>query len=322
MTPNEKILVIGALGQIGQALTTALRTRYGTMQVIASDIRMPDTPAEGPFEVLNVLDREALKRIIVDNEVSIVYNLAAILSARGEQDPIGSWQINMDGLLNTLEVGRELKLKRIFWPSSIAVFGPNTPRTLTPQHTVTDPGTIYGISKLAGERWCAYYHEKYGLDVRSLRYPGLISYESLPGGGTTDYAVAIFHEALKTGSYTCYLKEDTPLPMMYMPDAIRATLALMEAPATAVRQRDSYNLQGMTFTPAALTAAIRAHIPELEVSYAPDFRQAIADSWPASMDDRAAREDWGWMPGYDLEGMAADMIVRLRERAMSASFKA
>jgi nucleoside-diphosphate-sugar epimerase len=321
MTPKDKILVIGALGQIGQALTTALRAKYGNNQVIATDLRQPDHGSNGPFEVLNVLDRQALFHLIVDKQVSVVYNLAAILSAKGEQDPIQAWEINMNGLLNTLEAGRELKLKRIFWPSSIAVFGKNTPRELTPQLTVTDPETIYGISKLAGERWCAYYHQRYGLDVRSLRYPGLISYEALPGGGTTDYAVAIFHEAIKHAAYTCYLRHDTPLPMMYMPDAIRATLELMEAPASAIRYRDSYNLQGMTFTPEELATAIRVHIPQLEMTYSPDFRQAIADSWPSNIDDQASRSDWGWKPAYGLAEMAAEMITQLRLAAVAPELR-
>ena len=307
-----KTLVIGALGQIGQELLHALYDLRGPAHVVASDIRFPSTPLKGAFEKLDIMNKEALIDLIEQHEVDEVYNLAAILSAKGEQNPLFAWELNMTGLLNTLEAAHVTRLKKIFWPSSIAVFGPHSPRNNTPQYCPMDPSTVYGLSKMAGERWCEYYATKYQIDVRSIRYPGLISYKSLPGGGTTDYAVEIFHEALKKGTYTCYLKADTPLPMMYMPDAIKATLSLMEAPAEQVPIRSSYNLSGFSFSPAELVEAIQQYLPHFECNYAPDFRQEIADSWPASIDDESAQLDWGWKPTYDLEGMTKDMIENLR----------
>jgi nucleoside-diphosphate-sugar epimerase len=313
MPPQENpgtTLVIGALGQIGSELVTALKAQHGKAQVVAADLRSPEW-YDGLFLTLDVLDREALREVVRTHQVHTVYNLAAILSAKGEQDPVRAWQINMDGLLNTLEVAREFGLK-VFWPSSIAVFGPSSPKHDTPQLTAMEPTTVYGISKLAGERWCEYYHRRYGVDVRSLRYPGLISYQAHPGGGTTDYAVAIFYEAVETGAYTCYLKADTRLPMMYMPDAIAATLRLMDAPAETLQVRSSYNVGAISFTPSELASAIQAHLPEFSIVYEPDFRQAIADSWPASIGDEAARSDWGWQPSFGLEEMTSDMIMHIR----------
>lgn len=312
-TKNKRILVIGALGQIGSELTTALAEKYGNDAVIATDIRVPDHKTDFLFLKLDILDKDALFRVITQYEVGVIYNLAAILSAKGEQQPQLAWEINMKSLLNTLEAARELSLDKVFWPSSIAVFGPSTPRIHTPQHCEMDPSTVYGISKLAGERWCAYYAQKYGVDVRSLRYPGLISYKTLPGGGTTDYAVEIFHEAVKHGSYTSFLTENTALPMMYMPDAIRATLSIMDAPAQSIKIRSSYNLAGISFTPAMLAAEISRHLPAFQCKFQPDFRQAIADSWPQSIDDSEAMKDWGWKQAFDLESMTREMIMHIRE---------
>lgn len=312
----DKILVIGASGQLGSELTLALRDIYGEDEVIASDIHAPTKDlAGGHFEYLNVLDHHALRKMIAAHKVTQVYNLAAVLSASGEKKPKFAWNLNMKGLLNVLEIAREKHLERIFWPSSIAVFGPHTPRDNTPQYTTTDPNTVYGISKLAGERWCAYYFEKYGVDVRSLRYPGLIGYKSFPGGGTTDYAVDIYHKALQGKPYDCFLKKDTYLPMMYMPDAIKATVDLMQATPSAIRVRDSYNISAVNFSPEEIVAAIKKHISSFEVRYKPDFRQAIADSWPNSIDDSAAREDWGWKNQYDLESMTKDILENLSKRA-------
>jgi nucleoside-diphosphate-sugar epimerase len=305
----EKILITGANGQIGTVLAKALSERYGSESLLTTDLR-PPTQALFPFESLDILDAPRLHRLIEDHRITTIYHLAAILSATGEQRPAWAWQINMDGLFHVLEAARIYGLK-VFFPSSIAVFGQHVPKEATPQHVPLQPGTVYGISKVGGELWGAYYHDKYGVDVRSLRYPGIIGYESLPGGGTTDYAVEIFHEAIAAQSYTCFLAADTRLPMMYMADAIRATLMLMEAPAERIRVRTSYNLAGMSFSPAELADAIRQHIPEFQVQYAPDFRQAIAESWPASIDDTEARNDWGWQPAYDLEAMTRDMIKHL-----------
>lgn len=306
-----KTLVIGALGQIGQDLLDALYQKYGVDQVIASDIRQPQTPTAGPFHVLDVMDRPALFQLIEEEDIRRVYNLAAILSANGEKKPMLAWDLNMTGLLNTLEAARHTQLEQIFWPSSIAVFGPNSPQKDTPQYCTMDPNTVYGISKLAGERWCEYYHDKYGVDVRSIRYPGLISYKAAPGGGTTDYAVAIFHDALKTGSYTSFLNKGTYLPMMYMPDAIRATLQLMDAPIESIKIRSSYNLGGISFAPEELAAEIQKHLPHFQCNYEPDFRQKIADSWPGSIDENHAKQDWGWEIEYDIERMTADMLAHL-----------
>jgi nucleoside-diphosphate-sugar epimerase len=309
-----KTLIIGASGQIGIELTQTLRGKRGNDQVIASDIRHSDAPElqRGPYEILNVLNKDELERTVQKHQITEVYLLAALLSATGEKNPALAWDLNMNGLLNVLELGKKGILKKIFWPSSIAVFGPTTPRRDAPQHTVMEPNTVYGISKLAGERWCEYYHEKYGVDVRSIRYPGLIGYKSEPGGGTTDYAVDIFYHAIDHGKYDCFLKADTMLPMMMMEDAIRATISLMEAPGDCVRIRSSYNLSGCSFTPAELTSAIQKEIKEFKITYSPDFRQQIADSWPGSIDDKEAREDWGWQAEYHLDKLVSTMIREIR----------
>ncbi|HQZ05025.1 MAG TPA: NAD-dependent epimerase/dehydratase family protein [Burkholderiaceae bacterium] len=310
MTP--RILIIGANGQIGTELTHALVQRHGREAVVTSDLAPEGRVIGVHHEALDATEASALTAIVERHQVTQIYLLAAALSARGEQHPKWAWDLNMKGLLNVLELARTHKLERVFWPSSIAAFGPSTPREHTPQKTVMDPTTVYGISKLAGEGWCAWYHRNHGVDVRSLRYPGLISWKTAPGGGTTDYAVEIFHAALKHGRYTSFLGADTALPMMYMPDAIRATLELMEAPADKVRERQSYNLAGISFTPAEIGAAITRRIPDFSIHYAPDFRQAIADSWPRSIDDAAAQRDWGWKGRYDLDAMVLDMLDNLR----------
>lgn len=311
MKTKEMILVTGANGQIGSVLTGALRQAFGPDAVLATDIRKPMT-SDGPFEILDVLYPTKLRELAEKYKITQVYHLAAILSAKGEQHPQQAWDINMRGLFNILELARDMQLK-VFFPSSIAVFGPSTPRINTPQDTITQPTTVYGISKVAGENWCQYYHLRYGVDVRSVRYPGIIGYQSLPGGGTTDYAVEIYHEAIKGNTYTCFLSEDACLPMLYMDDAIRGTLELMEAPAEKIKCRTSYNMAGISFTPAEISASIRKYFPGFEVCYEPDFRQKIAESWPASIDDAAAREDWGWQPKFDLEGMTLDMLRHLAE---------
>lgn len=297
-------------------LTLALRQLHGSGNVIATDIRdeHPLIAGTGPYHVLNAMDAPAILSLIRKEGITQVYLLAALLSATGEKDPKKAWDINMTSLLQVLDLGVQEKLNKIYWPSSIAVFGHTTPKDNTPQKTIVEPGTVYGISKYAGELWCQYYHQRWGLDVRSLRYPGLISYKSEPGGGTTDYAVDIYHEALKHGSYSCFLKEDTYLPMMYMDDAIRGTIELMEAPAAQIKSRMAYNLSAMSFSPKEISASIRAHIPDFSISYAPDFRQQIADGWPKSIDDSAARSDWGWKHRYDLDAMTADMLQQLQER--------
>lgn len=311
----ENILVLGAGGQIGTDLVETLRKQYGGDSIIAGDLKPLSGPTKdsGPSMQIDVLDATAVSEAIRGNNVRQVYLLAALLSATAEQKVKSAWRLNMEGLFNLLDICRELKNIKLFWPSSIAVFGPTTPQKNTPQHTVMEPTTVYGISKQAGERWCEYYHDKYGVDVRSIRYPGLISYRAHPGGGTTDYAVDIYHQALDKGSYTCYLREDTALPMMYMPDAIRATLELMAAPAEKIKIRSSYNLGGISFTPAEITASIQKHFPDFKVDYAPDFRQAIADSWPGSIDDSVATEQWGWKPEFDLDSMTGDMLMHLKE---------
>lgn len=300
-----KILVIGACGQIGTELTLALRERYGPRQVIAAD-RSPKAELQ-----LDVLDAPAVSELVRTEAVTQIYLLAAMLSAKGEKDIHAAWELNMAGLINVLQIAAELQLEKVFWPSSIAVFGPGSPKHRCPQDSPAEPNTVYGISKRSGEYWCNYYFEQYGVDVRSLRYPGLISYSSPAGGGTTDYAVDIFHQALEVQEYTCFLKEDTCLPMMYMPDAVRATLELMEAPAEKIKIRTSYNLAALSFAPCDLAAAIRQHLPGLRMAYEPDFRQFIAGSWPASLDDSRAREDWGWKPQHNLESMSADMLANL-----------
>lgn len=314
MNNTGKILVIGACGQIGSELTRALRERYGDNQVIAGD-RLSADGHQGPghpYVQLDVMDKEHLSTLVREEGITQIYHLAAVLSATGEKNPQLAWQINMQGLLNVLDIGVEARLEKVFWPSSIAVFGPDSPKSDCPQQTVTEPTTVYGISKCAGEYWCNYYHQKYGLDVRSLRFPGLISYLAAPGGGTTDYAVDIFHKAVESGEYECYLKADTPLPMMYMSDAIRATLELMDADAERLSVRTSYNLSGLSFTPAEIAAEIAKRIPGFKISYAPDFRQQIAESWPGSIDDSVARRDWGWSPKFDLEAMVDEMLKAIK----------
>jgi nucleoside-diphosphate-sugar epimerase len=310
---TDTLLIIGAGGQLGTELTAALRTIYGSANVIASDISKASSEQDqaGPFEQLDAMDKAGLEAIIDQYKVTQVYLLAAILSAKGEQNPAFAWQLNMQSLLNVLDIAKEKKLDKVYWPSSIAVFGPNSPADNTPQDCVMDPNTVYGISKQAGERWCAYYHEKYGVDVRSLRYPGLIGYKSLPGGGTTDYAVDIFHKAIKGEHFESYLSESTALPMMYMPDAIKATIDLMQAPSESIKVRSSYNLSAMSFAPKEIYEAIKKHHPEFEISYREDYRQKIADTWPNSIDDSKAREEWGWKPSYTLETMVEDILTNL-----------
>lgn len=309
----SKILVIGSGGQIGTELLVSLRQIFGDSNIIASDIKpaSPQDLALGPYEELNVLDKNKLYKIIAKHKIDQVYLLAALLSATAEKNPAFAWELNMNSLFYILDLAKEGKLKKVYWPSSIAVFGPTTPRQNTPQFTVMEPNTVYGISKQAGERWCEYYFNKYNVDVRSIRYPGLIGYKSAPGGGTTDYAVHIFHEAKKNKHYECFLSENTALPMMYMPDAIRATIELMEAPADKVKIRSSYNLSGMSFTPKEIAAEIQKQIPDFKISYKPDFRQQIADSWPQSIDDERARIDWGWKNHYDLSAMVEDMLKNI-----------
>jgi nucleoside-diphosphate-sugar epimerase len=306
------ILLIGANGQIGTELAATLAARHGTQAVVTSDVA-PEGRVPGlAHEMLDVTDAAALAAVVARHRVTQVYHLAAALSASGEKHPQWAWDLNMRGLLNVLELARTARLERVFWPSSIAAFGPRTPADATPQTTVMDPTTVYGISKLAGERWCAWYHAKHGVDVRSLRYPGLISWKTPPGGGTTDYAVEIFHAALRERRYTCFLQEDQALPMMYMDDALRATVELMEAPAASIRERGSYNLAGVSFTPAQIAAAIAQRVPGFTMVCEPDFRQAIAASWPRSIDDSAAQRDWNWTPRFDLEAMVDDMLGHLR----------
>ena len=311
---KEKILVIGASGQIGVELTLALRKIYGNANVIASDLREQNPLLEGtgPYVSLDVMNKEMLHVQVIRQNITQVYLLAAILSATGEKNPGLAWSLNMQSLLNVLDIAREEKLHKVYWPSSIAVFGPTSPKQQCPQQTIIEPTTVYGISKYAGEFWCNYFFHRFGVDVRSIRYPGLISYKSAPGGGTTDYAVEIFHEALSDGHYDCFLREDTYLPMMYMPDAIRATIELMEAPAEKISVRTSYNLSGMSFSPKEIYGEIKKHVPGFSISYKPDYRQPIADSWPQSIDDSVARADWGWKEEYDLAQMTKDMLDNLK----------
>ncbi|SDC38545.1 NAD-dependent epimerase/dehydratase family protein [Niabella drilacis] len=312
---KEKILVIGASGQIGVELTLALREIYGNNNVVASDLREenPLLKGSGPYVSLDVMNKEMLHVQVIRQNITQIYLLAAILSATGEKNPGLAWHLNMQGLLNVLDIAREEHIHKVYWPSSIAVFGPTSPKQHCPQQTIIEPTTVYGISKYAGEFWCNYYHMKYGVDIRSIRYPGLISYKSAPGGGTTDYAVEIFHDALEDKKYTCFLSEDTYLPMMYMPDAIRATIELMEAPAEKISIRTSYNVTGISFSPKEIAAEIKKHMPEFEMAYSPDYRQGIADSWPQSIDDTVARNDWGWKHEYDLPAMTEDMLKHLPE---------
>ena len=306
----KKILVIGAGGQIGTELVLELRKRHGVNHVIAADVKEECTDAlkDGPYVKMDVLDKEMVQSYIRTERPDDVYLLAALLSATAEKHPDFAWKLNMEGLFTILDLAKEGAIKKIFWPSSIAVFGPTTPRVETPQYTIMEPTTVYGISKLAGERWCEYYYSKFGVDVRSIRYPGLISYTSLPGGGTTDYAVDIFYHAKKNGEYTSFLNKDSALPMMYMEDAIRATIELMDAPKENVKIRSSYNLAGISFTPEQLALAIQENLPTFKMMYNTDFRQAIADSWPDSIDDAAAKEDWGWKEKYDLKAMVETML--------------
>jgi nucleoside-diphosphate-sugar epimerase len=310
------VLLTGANGQIGSELVAVLRERHGPEQVVGLDLEPPPAAgacsSSGPFEVADVRNREALAAVVEDHDVDVVYHLASLLSATGEQRPGHAWDVNVDGLRNVLELAREHDL-RVFWPSSIAVFGPSTPKANTPQQTVLDPGTIYGVTKRSGELLCQYYHRRYGLDVRSLRFPGLISHETAPGGGTTDYAVDMHVRAAAGEDYTCFLAADTRLPMMYMPDALRAILELMAADAAALSVRDSYNVGALSVTPRELADALRRHVPGFDCTFAPDERQRIADDWPASVDDQAARTDWGWAPEYDLDAMTEDMLYHLQE---------
>ena len=311
---KEKILVIGASGQIGVELTMALRNMYGNANVVASDLREENAllKGTGPYVSLDVMNKEMLHVQVIRQNITQIYLLAAILSATGEKNPHLAWHLNMQSLLNVLDIAKEEKLSKIYWPSSIAVFGPTSPKIDCPQQTVIEPSTVYGISKYAGEFWCNYFHNRYGVDVRSLRYPGLISYKSEPGGGTTDYAVDIFYKAVQEKKYECFLKEDTYLPMMYMPDAIRATIELMEADTNKISIRTSYNLSGMSFSPAEIAKEITKHIHDFSISFQPDYRQHIAESWPQSIDDSVARKDWGWKEDYDLEAMTTDMLANLK----------
>ena len=312
---TERILILGACGQIGVELTLALREKHGNENVFATDLaeEHPLLRDTGPFQKLDATDQEAIRGVIQKNGITQVYLLAALLSATGEKMPMKAWDINMRSLLQLLDLGVEEKLARVFWPSSIAVFGATTPKEDTPQETIAEPTTVYGISKYAGELWCQYYFRRYGLDVRSIRYPGLISWKGQPGGGTTDYAVSIYHEALEKGSYTSFLSESTYLPMMYMDDAIRATIELMEAPAEKLSTRMAYNVSALSFSPREIAESIRRHIPGFTISYDPDYRQTIAESWPMSIDDSLARRDWGWKPEFGLEEMTADMLQNLKK---------
>lgn len=311
---KEKILVLGSSGQIGTELVARLREIYGTANVVASDLKEPtqDILDSGPFEKLDVLDRHELNAIVRKHGINQIYHLVAMLSATAEKYPEAGWDLNMKSFFYVLELAREGVLSQVYWPSSIAAFGPTTPRLNTPQYTIMDPTTVYGISKLSGELWCQYYHQKYGVDVRSIRYPGLISWKSEPGGGTTDYAVDIFYKALQEGQYTSFLAEETTLPMMYMPDAIRGTLELMHAPANQVRLRTSYNFAAFSFDPQDLATAIKKRVPNFNMNYAPDFRQEIAEGWPQSIDDRQARQHWGWKHEFTLDKMVDDMLKNLR----------
>lgn len=310
---KEKILVIGASGQIGVELTLALRKVYSGSQVIASDLREENEllKGTGPYVSLDVMNKEMLHVQILEQNITQVYLLAAILSATAEKNPHLAWHLNMQSLLNVLDIAKEEKLNKVYWPSSIAVFGPTSPKVNCPQQTIIEPTTVYGITKYTGEFWCNYYFQRYGLDVRSLRYPGLVSYKSSPGGGTTDYAIEIFHAAVEKKSYSCFLNSDTRLPMMYMEDAIRATIEMMESPADKIRVRTSYNIAAMSFTPAEMAAEIQTHIPDFTISYTPDYRQSIAESWPQSIDDAVAQSDWGWKPAFNLVNMTKDMLANL-----------
>lgn len=313
MGKSDKILVIGSSGQIGTELVQNLRDIYGIDNVVASDVKVTEQAKEGPFEVIDVMNAQGILEIVKRHNINQVYLLAALLSATAEKMPKFGWDLNMQGLFNVLDLAKEKIIQKVYWPSSIAVFGPNTPRENTPQYTIMEPSTVYGISKQAGERWCEYYFNKYNVDVRSLRYPGLIGWKSAPGGGTTDYAVHIFHEALKSGSYECFLSENTTLPMMYMPDAIKATIGIMQADPQKVKIRSSYNLSGFSFSPKEIALEIKKHIPNFSIIYKPDSRQQIADSWPKSIDSSEAGKDWEWKPEYDLTAMTNDMLKNLKK---------
>ena len=312
---NTKVLIIGACGQIGTELTAKLRATYGVENVVASDIRKleNDVVKNGIFEVLNALDYNQIEHLIEKYDITDVYLMAALLSATAEKNPAFAWDLNMNSLFHVLNIAKTGKIKKIFWPSSIAVFGPTTPRENTPQYTVMEPSTVYGISKQTGERWCEYYFKQYGVDVRSIRYPGLISWSTEPGGGTTDYAVDIYHKAILDGKFTSFLSENSALPMMYMDDAIKATIGIMQAPAEQIKIRSSYNLSAMSFTPKEIAEEIKKHYPDFTIDYNPDFRQKIADSWPASIDDSYARADWGWQNDFTIENMTEDMFTNLKE---------
>lgn len=312
MKRKDKILVTGAGGQLGAELTQGLWSLHGKENVIASDVKEPSgVLSQGMFELLDVLNKERLQQLVQQHNITQIYHLAALLSASGEKNPRFAWQLNMDGLINVLETAAELNIEKVYWPSSIAVFGPTTPKIKTPQDTIMDPTTIYGISKQAGELWCEWYYKNRGVDVRSLRYPGLIGYKTKPGGGTTDYAVDIYFKAITERKYECFLNPDTYLPMMYMDDAVKATIELMQAPKEKIMERASYNISAMSFSPAEIAAEIKKHIPDFEITYTPDFRQIIADSWPRSINDANARIDWGWEPAFDLETMTADILKHL-----------
>lgn len=310
MGNKEKILIIGSSGQIGTELTEKLQKVYGISNVIASDVKASGD-FEGIFEELDVLDGKRLGEIVFKHKVSQVYLLAALLSASAEKTPLFAWKLNMEGLFNVLDLAKEKKINKIYWPSSIAVFGPSSPKEQVPQYTIMDPTSVYGISKLAGERWCEYYFTKYKVDVRSLRYPGLIGYKSAPGGGTTDYAVSIFYDAIEKGNFTCFLSENTSLPMMYMADAIRATMELMETEEKNIKIRSSYNVAAVSFSPAQIASEIKKYISNFSITYQPDFRQGIADSWPKSIDDSVARKDWKWTHHYSLTDIVKDMLANL-----------
>lgn len=317
---TDKILIIGASGQIGIELVLELRNIYGNNNVIAGDVKTPpyEIMESGPYELLDVLNKKQIAAVIRKQNITQIYLLAALLSATAEQHPDAGWKLNMEGLLNVLDLCKKMNISKLFWPSTIAVFGPTTPKINTPQQTIMEPNTVYGISKLAGERWCEYHYEKNGIDVRSIRYPGIVGHKSSPGGGTTDYAVHIYHEAIKRRRYTCFLKEDTTLPMMYMPDAIKATIQLMEAKSELINVRSSYNVAGMSFSPKDVENSIKKHIADFECSYNPDIRQSYAIGWPQVIDDTIAREDWDWKPSFDLEKMTTDMLQNLGVNTLSS----
>lgn len=312
----ERIMIIGCAGQIGSELTLALRKIYGDANVFATDIKEPpkDVLESGPFEIMDVMDEKRLIHFTIRNKITQIYHLAAVLSGNAERIPLPSWDINMRSLINVLELAKDAELKKVFWPSSIAVFGPTTPREFTPQTTIMEPNTVYGISKLAGERWCDYYYKRFKVDVRSIRYPGLISYKTEAGGGTTDYAVEIYYEAIKKGEYECFLSENTALPMMFMPDAIKATIDLMEVDANRLSTRSGYNVGGISFAPKDVAEAIKNHISHFKINYKPDFRQAIADSWPMSIDDSIAQKDWNLTCEYDLQKMTKVMLDEIKKK--------